>query len=204
MTDPARPVTTYLADLMGVGGRIEASARGGPVSFDMALVLAVDLIAAASAAGRRIFFVGNGGSAAIASHMATDYTKNGGMRALAFNDGSLLTCLGNDYGYAHVFEQPIRRFAERGDVLVAISSSGQSPNIRAAAAAGVEQGCRVLTLSGFEADNPLRAMGELNFYVPSRLYGQVEILHLVVCHCILDTLMARGAGAFVGQGVMDV
>jgi D-sedoheptulose 7-phosphate isomerase len=201
---PDRPGSTYLADLAAVGGRIEASAGGGPLSFDVAVLLAAELIATATAAGRRIFFIGNGGSAAIASHMATDYMKNGGMRALAFNDSSLLTCLSNDYGYGHVFEQPVRRFAERGDLLVAISSSGQSENICAAAAAATERGCRVVTLSGFDAGNRLRSLGDLNFYVPSRAYGQVEILHLVVCHCILDMLIARGEGAFVGEGALDV
>jgi D-sedoheptulose 7-phosphate isomerase len=112
------------------------------------------------------------------------------MRAVSFNDGALLTCVGNDFGYAHVFEKPIEMFADSGDVLIAISSSGRSENILRAAAAGARTGCRVITLSGFGADNPLRRLGELNFYLPSDSYGYVEITHLAICHCILDTIIA--------------
>ena len=84
---------------------------------------------AAHAGGGKLMFVGNGGSAANASHMAIDYWKNGGLRATAFNDASLLTCLANDYGYEHVFEKTIEMLGQPGDVLVAISSSGRSANI---------------------------------------------------------------------------
>ena len=79
--------------------------------------------------GCKLMFIGNGASAAISSHMSTDFWKNGGIRAIAFNDSSLLTCLGNDYGYEYIFEKSIEMFAEEGDILVAISSSGESENI---------------------------------------------------------------------------
>jgi len=113
------------------------------------------------------------------------------MRAIAFNDPAMLTCVGNDFGYPHVFEKPIAMFADRGDVLIAISSGGRSENILRAVDTGLERGCRVVTLSGFRPDNPLRARGELNFYVPSESYGFVEITHLAVCHCIVDTIIAE-------------
>jgi D-sedoheptulose 7-phosphate isomerase len=123
------------------------------------------------------------------------------MRAMAFNDPALLTCVGNDYGYPHVFEKPIAMFADPGDVLIAISSGGRSENILRAVDAGVEAGCRVVTMSGFGRDNPLRTRGELNFYVPSDSYGYVEITHLAVCHCIVDTIIAtRSAGAPPSRG----
>lgn len=144
-------------------------------------------------AGNTVFFIGNGGSAAICSHMATDWMKNGGFRAQAFNDGATVTCLANDYGYERVFQTQINRFGRRGDLLFAISSSGQSTNILKGAQAATDIGMDVVTLSGFNPDNPLRIKGRINFYVPSDRYGIVEIVHLAICHHILDTLMGLEA-----------
>ncbi|MFQ5848561.1 MAG: SIS domain-containing protein [Candidatus Methylomirabilales bacterium] len=166
-----------------------------PVELSEGLLDAVDRIVTQAAGGRKVMFIGNGGSAAIASHLAVDYWKNGGVRAIAFNDSSLLTCISNDYGYAQVFAKPVQMFAKAGDVLVAISSSGRSENILSAVNVAKAMGCTVVTLSGFAVDNPLRRLGDLNFYVPSQSYGHVEIVHLSLCHCILDTIMShRTAG----------
>lgn len=140
----------------------------------------------AHAAGNKLIFVGNGGSAAIASHMATDYSKNGNVRSLALNDGAMLTCLGNDLGYDRVFAKQIELHARPGDVVVAISSSGRSANILNAVQAARAAKCAVVTLSGFKADNPLRRLGDINFYIDSDRYGYVEIGHLTICHAILD------------------
>jgi D-sedoheptulose 7-phosphate isomerase len=113
------------------------------------------------------------------------------MRAIAFDDPALLVCVGNDFGCPHVLEEPVAMFAEPGDILIAISSGGRSESILRAVAAGDAAGCPVITLSGFDPRNPLRGRGELNFYVPSASYGLVEITHLAVCHCIVDTLVAE-------------
>lgn len=153
----------------------------------------IALVSACPGAGRKVIFIGNGGSAAIASHQAVDYWKNGGIRAMAFNDSSLLTCIGNDFGYSHVFEKPVEVFADVGDVLVAISSSGRSENILRGAKAGLARGCALITMSGFKPDNPLRTMGAVNFYASSLSYGYVEIAHLALCHCIIDTIIERRA-----------
>lgn len=160
------------------------------VELSDALSTGVDLIVSQTSLGRKVIFIGNGGSAAIASHQAVDYWKNGGMRAIAFNDSSLLTCISNDFGYPHVFAKPIEMFAERGDILVAISSSGRSENILLGVDAAKERGCKVITMSGFSTDTPLRSAGDLNFYVPSHSYGHVEIVHLSLCHCILDAIIS--------------
>jgi D-sedoheptulose 7-phosphate isomerase len=177
--------------------RVEASdGAGAALGFERGFAAGVDLIRARTADGGKIIFIGNGGSAAIASHQAVDYWKNGGMRALAFNDTSLLTCISNDYGYAQVFEKPIEMFADAGDVVVAISSSGRSENIIRGARAAREKSCRVVTLSGFTPDNPLRQLGDLNFFVPATAYGTVEITHLAICHAILDWIIdSREAAA---------
>lgn len=137
----------------------------------------------------KVIFIGNGGSAGIASHQSIDYWKNGGIPAICFNDPSLLTCLSNDYGYEFVFEKPINMFGKKGDILVAISSSGKSKNIINAAKAAKKKGLFVVTLSGFSKSNPLFKIGDLNFYVPSKSYGHVEISHLIISHMILDTYM---------------
>jgi D-sedoheptulose 7-phosphate isomerase len=137
-------------------------------------------------AGNKLIFVGNGGSAAIASHMATDYSKNGNIRALALNDSSMLTCLGNDLGYDRVFAKQIELHARPGDLVIAISSSGRSANILNAVQAARDAKCAVVTLSGFSAENPLRRLGDINFFIDSDRYGFVEIGHLTICHVILD------------------
>ena len=136
--------------------------------------------------GNKVIFVGNGGSAGICSHMATDYSKNGGIRSMACNDGAVLTCLSNDYGYVHVFAKQIEWHARPGDIVVAISSSGKSQNILNATDAAKEKGCFVTTLSGFGSDNPLREKGDINFYLDSKEYGFVEVGHLTLLHLALD------------------
>lgn len=161
----------------------------GNLTFSAGIEFVGNLIISQVGAGKKIIFIGNGGSAAIASHMAVDFWKNGGMKAMSFNDGPQLTCLGNDYGYKHVFEKPITMFADDGDVLVAISSSGRSENILLGVHAAKSKGCRIVTISGFDENNPLSSLGEINFYVPSKAYGPVEVLHHSICHCIIDTIM---------------
>ena len=133
-----------------------------------------------------LIFIGNGGSAAIASHQATDFLKTCGIRAYAPLDHSLLTCFANDCGYENVFVEPLKILAKKTDVLVAISSSGQSTNILHAARMVKEKGCRVITLSGFKEENPLRKLGDVNFHIPSHSYRIVESAHLFICNWLLE------------------
>ncbi|QWR78915.1 SIS domain-containing protein [Candidatus Magnetomonas plexicatena] len=172
---------------------IVTDADGVPLDFIAAVADACKVIASHHKANNKVMFIGNGGSAAIASHMAIDFWKNGRIKATAFNDSSLLTCIANDYGYEYVFEKPIEMFADNGDVLIAISSSGSSKNILNGADMAVKKTCDVITLSGFKPDNPLRKKGVINFYVPSNIYGVVEVVHQYICHLILDTIMDGGA-----------
>jgi len=145
-----------------------------------------DAAHAAHERGGKVMFVGNGGSAGICSHMATDFSNKGRMRATAFNDGSALTCAGNDFGYDNVFAKQIEWHGRPGDLLIAISSSGRSNNILRGVETARAQGCGVATFSGFDDDNPLRATGDVNFYVRSREYGFVEIAHQTLIHALLD------------------
>jgi D-sedoheptulose 7-phosphate isomerase len=139
--------------------------------------------------GRTHYFIGNGASATMASHLALDCSKNGGIPALAFNDAASLTAIGNDLGYDQVFAAPLRWHGCAGDVLVAISSSGRSPSILAGIAAARENGLSVVTLTGLDPSNPGRKSGDINLYVPGRTYGCVESLHQVLLHCWLDQFM---------------
>ena len=189
MMDTAMRFLETLATIRS--GIIVTGLDGQPLALDQGLTEGIAAMERCALAGRKLMFIGNGGSAAIASHQAVDYWKNGGLKAVAFNDASLLTCIGNDYGYDRVFAEPIRRFGEAQDLLIAISSSGKSPNILRGVEAAREQGCRVLTLSGFDDTNPLRRLGELNFYVPSHAYGIVEVMHLSLLHAMLDEAIAR-------------
>lgn len=137
----------------------------------------------------RLFFVGNGGSAAVASHCAIDYMKAGGFATFGPGDAAQMTCLGNDLGFHSVYSIPIERHGQLGDVLFAISSSGMSEDILDAVHAAKRKMMNVITLSGFGEGNFLRKKGQVNFYVPSNRYGIVEISHLAILHSILDEVI---------------
>src|SRR6266851_510175 len=161
-------IADYFTDLARLGGAaIVTKKDGGGATLDEFAAWTIAAARTAHESGRKLMFVGNGGSAAIASHMAVDYGKNGGMRSLAFNDGAFLTCLGNDLGFENVFAKQMEMHANPGDLLIAISSSGQSANILNAVAVARERGCTVVTMSGFEPTNKLRQLGDYNLYIPS-------------------------------------
>ncbi|MBQ8945540.1 MAG: SIS domain-containing protein [Lachnospiraceae bacterium] len=136
----------------------------------------------------KCFFIGNGGSAAIAMHMTTDFMKNGGVRTVSLFDPSILTCLGNDFGYENVFSKSVEMIADENDLLVAISSSGNSTNIINAINIARQKKTKVITLSGFAADNGIRRLGDLNLYVPKNDYGMVESVHNMLLQQIVDEL----------------
>lgn len=139
----------------------------------------------------RVFFIGNGGSAAVASHMACDWQKNGQFPTFGPPDSALMSCYGNDYGFDRIYSEMIVRHGQLGDVLFAISSSGMSEDILRAADVAVGMRMNVVTLSGFGVGNFLRTKGQVNFYVPSNHYGTVEIAHLAILHSILDEVIEK-------------
>jgi D-sedoheptulose 7-phosphate isomerase len=153
------------------------------------LEAAVKQFKATQKKGRKLIFVGNGGSAAIASHVAVDLTKTAGIRAINFNEADLLTCLSNDYGYEHWVEQALGFYADKGDLVILISSSGKSKNILLGAAKAKKMGLDIITFSGFKKDNPLRGMGSLNFWVNSKSYNFVEMAHHVWLLSIVDKIV---------------
>lgn len=184
---PEGVISTYLANLSDtIRQTVVTDVQGETLPVDVAIQEVVEMARGVHEAGNKLIFAGNGGSAAICSHMATDFSKNGNIRAWSMNDGAMLTCLSNDYGYEHVFSKQIEFHGRSGDMLIAISSSGKSESIINAVRTASDLGCSVVTLSGFSADNPLREIGDINFYLDSGLYGYVEVGHLILCHAILD------------------
>ena len=173
--------------------------KGTPLAVDDGITRVHGMMRRISRGTGKVMFVGNGGSAGIAGHLAIDFAKNGGVRSVTFNDASSLTCLGNDLGYDQVFAKQVEMQAFAGDVLIAISSSGRSRNILNAAQAAAKLRCEVITLSGFSRDNDLRRLGDVNFFVDSAVYGFVETAHQTVLHAILDTAMGWTAATKTTQ-----
>jgi D-sedoheptulose 7-phosphate isomerase len=142
---------------------------------------------------RALYLIGNGASASMASHVAADMGKNAGVRTEVFTDLALITALANDICYEEVFAEPLRNRMRPGDMLAAISSSGNSRNILRAAEETERLGGTVITFSAMNPDNPLRHSGRLNFYIPARTYGTAEICHTAMLHYWID-LMVRASG----------
>lgn len=137
---------------------------------------------------KRLIFIGNGGSNSICSHMMEDFMKIASKQTLSFSDPALITCFANDYGYDQSLAKWIGFNFQEGDILIAISSSGESKNIINAVNAHTELGGTTITLSGFDANNSLSKLGSENFVMTERNYGIVECFHQVVLHAILDEI----------------
>lgn len=138
---------------------------------------------------KKTIIAGNGGSAAISSHVSVDLTKNAGIRTINFNEYDLITCFANDYGYEKWIEKSLQFYAESDDVIILISSSGVSDNVINAAKKAKEMGLKVITLSGFSKKNPLRRLGDLNLWVDSNEYNIVENIHSVWLLAVVDKLI---------------
>ena len=181
---------TYFAKLSEVLRETEVTdQRGSVVSLDAGTDRAVELLLTVRSAGGKVMLIGNGGSAAVASHVQNDLCALE-VRSMVFDQVPLLTAVSNDHGYGCVFDRPVKLWGNPGDVLVAISSSGQSDNILRAVRTAVTRQHRTITFSAFRPNNLLRQMGELNFYVPADTYGHAEMAHAVLLHFLTDHIEA--------------
>ena len=164
----------------------------------------VDLFYASMARGGQLLIAGNGGSAADAQHMAAELTgrflrEREPFRALALHPNtSSLTAVGNDYGYEHVFERELRAHAQPGDVLLAISTSGNSPNVLLAIEAARQSKVAVVGLTG-ESGGRMRAACDLCICVPTKSTPRMQEMHITIIHTICEFLEERLAG--VGNSV---
>ena len=143
---------------------------------------------------RKIILSGNGGSAAMASHVTVDMLKIAKLRAMNFNEADLITCYANDYGYAHWLERAIESYADQRDMVILISSSGKSQNIINAALKAKEMNLPLITFSGFSPENSLRKLGDVNFWANSSEYNIVEMTHHIWLLALVDKFASSRAG----------
>ena len=185
MNKPSQFAKDYLTSLKAVLDRM-------PLEVLDKLFAAIE---GAHADGKQIFVVGNGGSAATASHMMNDLNKGTlghkgdapwkRFKVIALTDNvSLMTAWANDTDYNTVFSEPLKNLANRGDVLIAISASGNSPNIIAAVEVAKTLGVKVLGLAGFTGGK-LAKLSDVCVVVPSNDYGPVEDVHMIIDHILV-------------------
>lgn len=135
---------------------------------------------------KRVHIFGNGGSATIANHFSMDLTNNSSIKCISYNDPSLITCYANDFKFENWISRTIHKYGEAGDLLILISSSGESKNmIKASKAAKKKKFHKIITFTGFKKNNKLSKIGNINFWVNSKNYNLVESSH----HFFLLTLV---------------
>lgn len=138
---------------------------------------------------KTVYWIGNGGSNAICTHLSQDVMNKLNLRSFALNDASLLSCMSNDFGYENSFSKPVGKMISDGDLLIAISSSGNSENILRAVEKAHEKGAKIVTLSSFNDDNKLFTVdADLSFYLPAKLYGHAELGHAALLHAAIECL----------------
>ncbi len=179
-----------LDELKALLDRAEFTTRLGAIDADDALEMSYSMLSQLKEVRGRVFVIGNGGSAGLASHFCTDLMRTLGIGATTFSDSNILTCFANDFGYENVYKMPLERTLRPEDLLVSISSSGASPNIIEATRFAKSKRIATITLSGFEEDNPLRELGELNIWLGSHDYGLVESGHFFLLHTLIDSYSA--------------
>ena len=155
------------------------------------LNLVKDLIVSTSKKGGKILIFGNGGSAAIASHASVDLTKNARIRAVNFNEADLITCFSNDYGYERWIEKTIDFYADKKDIIILISSSGQSINMINACKAAKKKRIRVISFTGHSKNNPLSKLSKISLWVNSKAYNYIENIHQIWLLGICDLIIGK-------------
>ena len=148
-----------------------------------------NLVLKAKQTNSRILIFGNGGSAAIASHVSVDMTKNIKVKAMNFNEADLITCFSNDYGYEKWIEKAIEFYGNKGDILILISSSGKSKNmLNACKVARRKKIQKIITLTGNKKNNPLSKLGDINLWVDSNIYNYIENIHQIWLLAVCDLI----------------
>ena len=140
---------------------------------------------------KKIIIFGNGGSAAISSHVSVDLTKNAKIRSVNFNEADLLTCFSNDFGYKKVYSKSLEFYADAGDVVIIISSSGKPKNVLEAAKICKKKKLLLYTFTGFSKSNPLKKMGNINLWVNSKAYNIIENIHQIWLLSIVDRIIGK-------------
>lgn len=162
-----------------------------PSDLSTRLSRARSLVQGVKSSDAKLMLAGNGASASIASHYALDFTKQVGVRAMAFNDAALITAYGNDYGFEDWVAWAIQHHGREGDCAVLISSSGASPNIVNAAEVCGERRIPVIAFTGFGGENPLSGLADISFPVDSRSYNVIEAIHGMWLGLLCDLLIGN-------------
>ena len=156
-------------------------------NFNISLIdKSVELILECKKNNGKVFIVGNGGSSSIASHVSVDFVKVANIPSDTFNNVNLITCFSNDYGHDNWVKEAIRAYTNKNDMLILISSSGTSKNIVNAAKYCKENRISLITMSGFNIDNPLSKLGNINIHIPSNKYNFIEMAHHIILVSIVD------------------
>ena len=141
---------------------------------------------------KKIIIFGNGGSAAISSHFSVDMTKNANIRCINFNEPDLITCFSNDFGYDNWLLNSIKFYGDKGDILIAISSSGKSKNIvNGCAAAKKKKFSKIITLTGYSTNNPVMKKGDINLWINSKAYNFIENIHQFWLLLLVDLVIGK-------------
>ena len=182
----------YLNKIKKILDEIQISDRyGKELTYEAGLGNIADCIQKCKYTKKTLYICGNGGSAGIAQHMTADFLKNGGLRTYSMYGQPTVTCISNDLTYEYVFCKQIEMLGNEDDVLIAISSSGESENIVKAVDAMRKLGGKVITFTGFKAQNRIRRMGDFNVYIPVEHYGMVESIHNLILQQLVDTIVEK-------------
>ena len=150
-----------------------------------------EMILNTSSNGGKLLFAGNGASASIANHASLDFTKQGKIRSINFNESAFITAFANDYGYENWVENALKFHAKKGDTAILISSSGSSKNLVNAAIYARKNGINVITFTGFSDDNPLKVNGDINFWINCCSYNIIEGIHQLWLLSICDLIIGK-------------
>ena len=146
----------------------------------------VELILKCKRNNGKVFIVGNGGSSSIASHVSVDFAKVANVPSNTFNNANLITCFANDYGHENWIKEAIKAYTQKNDILILISSSGNSNNIINAAKYCNENNIPLITFSGFDKENNLAKLGNINIHINSNNYNYIEMSHHIILVSIVD------------------
>ena len=147
---------------------------------------AIKLLLKIKKSNKKIMIFGNGGSASVASHFSSDLTNISKIKCINFNEANLITCFANDFGFENWIKRTLEHFYEKGDLLILISSSGESLNMIKAANFAVKNKLDLITLTGFSKHNSLRKKGKVNFWVDSKKYNIIENTHQIILLSLVD------------------
>ena len=155
------------------------------------VIAAKKMILATQSSGNKLIFAGNGASASIANHASLDFTKQGKVKSVNFNESAFITAFANDYGYEHWVEKALEFYGDSGDTLILISCSGTSPNVVNAAKYANKNGINLITFTGFSPDNPVKMAGDINFWLDSKAYNIIEGIHQIWLLSICDLIIGK-------------